>query len=105
MTSRKRAGLDLGGFEPKAPERTTRPDVAAAIARDEGFVSRAKERTARRARKQVRLPIDVPEEVRAWLKDEAHRRDVTVRAVLLLGLKAMGAPVEDEDLVDRRRLY
>lgn len=105
MTSRKRAGLDLTPFEPKAPLGAPKPALAAAIAREEGFVSRSSAPASRRERRMVRQPIDITEELRAWLKEEAHRRGVTIRAVILDALKDKGAPVDEGDLVDRRRTY
>ncbi|MDR6293764.1 hypothetical protein E9232_006317 [Inquilinus ginsengisoli] len=103
MTSRKRAGLDLDQFEPRASVGAAKPGLAAAIAREEGFVSRSLVPASRRQRRLVRQPIDITEELRAWLKEEAHRRDVTIRAVILDALKNKGAPVDEDDLVDRRR--
>lgn len=105
MTGRKRAGLDLSEFEPKASVGASKPALAAAIAREEGFVSRSSAPASRRGRRLVRQPIDITEELRAWLKEQAHRRGVTVRAVILDALKDKGAPVDEEDLVDRRRTF
>jgi hypothetical protein len=105
MTSRKRAGLDLDQFEPKAPIGAAKPGLAAAIAREEGFVSRMLAPASSRGRRLVRQPIDITEELRAWLKEEAHQRGVTIRAVILDALKGKGAPVDEIDLVDRRRTF
>ncbi len=108
MTDRKRAGLNLSDFQPRTDAPAPLPAETQAIATRAGFTTRhapvqEAPTSLRAARQLTRVPIDIPQDVRDWLRAEAFRRGVTVRAVILEGLRLQGAPVHEMDLVDRRR--
>jgi hypothetical protein len=107
MTDRKRAGLNLSDFQPRTEAPAPLPAETQAIATRAGFTTRhappEPPPALRSARQLTRVPIDIPQDVREWLREEAYRRGVTIRAVILEGLRLQGAPVQEMDLVDRRR--
>ncbi len=54
--------------------------------------------------REVTLNLKVREELRDALKDAAHERRVTVRALVMEALRDKGYPVVGEDLIDRRSI-
>lgn len=49
------------------------------------------------------LMVMVPQATMRWLKDKAHEGDTTTRAIVLEGLRKLGAPLTPDELTDRRR--
>lgn len=48
--------------------------------------------------------LTLPDYLWRWLKDEAHRRDEPQNLIIMRALKAQGAPIEQRDLVDGRKV-
>lgn len=102
--ARKRATLDLSGFAP-TPAKPAAADVAAAIGREAGFTSRAVSGSTPTPapRRDARMTIVLPAGLHDWLREQAFHRGTSMRGVIMAALKEAGAPVDDEDLHDRRQ--
>ncbi|WP_372014599.1 hypothetical protein [Tistrella mobilis] len=108
--ARKRATLDLSGFAP-TPAKPAAADVAAAIGREAGFTSRAVSGSTPTPtptptpapRRDARMTIVLPAGLHDWLREQAFHRGTSMRGVIMAALKEAGAPVDDDDLHDRRQ--
>ncbi|MAD35379.1 MAG: hypothetical protein CMO30_00250 [Tistrella sp.] len=108
--ARKRATLDLSGFAP-TPAKPAAADVAAAIGREAGFTSRAASVSTPTPtptptpapRRDARMTIVLPAGLHDWLREQAFHRGTSMRGVIMAALKEAGAPVDDDDLHDRRQ--
>jgi hypothetical protein len=107
--SRERADFDLGGFAPKAPAASKDPDalkIIEGISREKGFTPRTPDAAPPvRAEKEreIRMPVSMKESLSRWLKEEAIRRKSSSRAIIMEALRAIGAPIDDDDIRDRRK--
>lgn len=105
MTERKRAGLDLTGFVPRAGAPEPMPPDVTKIAVAAGFTTRHEpqhQAAPHQARLMKRINLDIPRELHAWLNEQAHVRGTAVRVVILEALLQIGAPIDEDDLRDRR---
>lgn len=57
----------------------------------------------RGGKKDVALQVMVPPDVKRAVNMQAAKEDTTQRTIVLKALQALGIPVSDDDLHDRRR--